>query len=109
MRTSREMNPATSSPVIDLLEAQKNISHMGGTMRLGAYPCKVEEGTKAFEVYQKKEISERHRHRYEFNNEYTKQFEEAGMVLSGVNPDAGLVEIVELPNHPWFIGVQFSS
>jgi len=104
---SREMNPATSSPVIDLLEAQKNISHMGGTMRLGAYPCKVEEGTKAFEVYQKKEISERHRHRYEFNNEYTKQFQEAGMILSGVNPDAGLVEIVELPNHPWFIGVQF--
>ena len=104
---SREMNPATSSPVIDLLEAQKNISHMGGTMRLGAYPCKIEEGTKAFDVYQKKEISERHRHRYEFNNEYMKQFQEAGMVLSGINPDAGLVEIVELPNHPWFIGVQF--
>ena len=67
----------------------------------------MEEGTKAFDVYQKKEISERHRHRYEFNNEYIKQFQEAGMVLSGVNPDAGLVEIVELPNHPWFIGVQF--
>ncbi|MDP2388008.1 MAG: CTP synthase [Bacteroidota bacterium] len=104
---SREMNPATSSPVIDILEAQKNISHMGGTMRLGSYPCKLEEGTKAFEVYSKKEINERHRHRYEFNNEYTKEFIEAGMVLSGVNPDAGLVEIVELPNHPWFIGVQF--
>lgn len=104
---SREMNPATSSPVIDLLEAQKNISHMGGTMRLGAYPCKLEEGTKAFEIYAQKEISERHRHRYEFNNEYTKEFKEAGMVLSGVNPDAGLVEIVELPQHPFFVGVQF--
>lgn len=104
---SREMNPATSSPVIDLLEAQKNISHMGGTMRLGAYPCKIEEGTLASRVYHQKEISERHRHRYEFNNEYTKQFEQAGMVLSGVNPDAGLVEIVELPTHPFFIGVQF--
>ncbi|HEY1040033.1 MAG TPA: CTP synthase [Bacteroidia bacterium] len=104
---SREMNPATSSPVIDILEAQKNISHMGGTMRLGSYPCKLEEGTKAFDVYGQKEINERHRHRYEFNNEYTKEFKEAGMILSGLNPDAGLVEIVELPNHPWFIGVQF--
>lgn len=104
---SREMNPATSSPVIDLLEAQKNVSHMGGTMRLGSYPCKLEEGTKVFEVYNKKEINERHRHRYEFNNEYTKEFQEAGMILSGLNPDAGLVEIVELPNHPFFIGVQF--
>lgn len=104
---SREMNPATNSPVIDLLEAQKNISHMGGTMRLGAYPCKVEEGTLAYKVYGKTEISERHRHRYEFNNEYTKKFKEAGMVLSGVNPDAGLVEIVELPKHPFFMGVQF--
>lgn len=104
---SREMNPATSSPVIDLLEAQKNISHMGGTMRLGAYPCKIEEGTLAYKIYGKTEISERHRHRYEFNNEYTKEFMAGGMVLSGVNPDAGLVEIVELPNHPFFVGVQF--
>jgi CTP synthase len=104
---SREMNPATSSPVIDLLEAQKNISHMGGTMRLGAYPCKIEEGTLAHKIYGKIDISERHRHRYEFNNEYTKEFQAGGMVLSGLNPDAGLVEIVELPNHPFFIGVQF--
>jgi CTP synthase len=104
---SREMNPATSSPVIDILEAQKNISHMGGTMRLGAYPCKLEEGTRAMEIYGQKEVYERHRHRYEFNNEYTKEFKEAGMVLSGVNPDAGLVEIVELPHHPFFVGVQF--
>lgn len=104
---SREMNPATNSPVIDLLEAQKNISHMGGTMRLGAYPCKIEEGTLAYSIYGKHEISERHRHRYEFNNEYTKQFTAAGMVLSGLNPDAGLVEIIELPSHRFFIGVQF--
>lgn len=104
---SREMNPATSSPVIDLLEAQKNISHMGGTMRLGSYQCRIEENTLAAGIYGAKEISERHRHRYEFNNEYIKQYEEAGMVLSGINPDAGLVEIVELPSHPFFIGVQF--
>ena len=104
---SREMNPATSSPVIDLLEAQKNISHMGGTMRLGAYPCHVEEGTLASKVYHEADIMERHRHRYEFNNEYTKQFEAAGLVLSGVNPVAGLVEIIEIKKHPFFIGVQF--
>jgi len=104
---SREMNPATSSPVIDLLENQKSISHMGGTMRLGAYACEIEEGTLASNIYKTTKISERHRHRYEFNNEYIKQFKDAGMVLSGVNPDGGLVEIVELPNHPFFIGVQF--
>ncbi len=104
---SREMNPATSSPVIDLLEAQKNISHMGGTMRLGAYPCHIEEGTLAYRAYNRVDITERHRHRYEFNNEYTKQFEAAGMMLSGINPDAGLVEIIELNKHPFFIGVQF--
>lgn len=104
---SREMHPATSSPVIDLLENQKNISHMGGTMRLGSYPCSVEEGTLAYKIYGKKEINERHRHRYEFNNEYTKEFKAAGMVLSGLNPNAGLVEIVEIPKHPFFIGVQF--
>ena len=104
---SREMNPATNSPVIDLLEAQKNISHMGGTMRLGSYPCKIEEGTLAYSIYGKSDINERHRHRYEFNNEYTKLFIDAGMVVSGVNPDAGLGEIIEIPTHPFFIGVQF--
>jgi CTP synthase len=104
---SREMNPATSSPVIDLLENQKTISHMGGTMRLGSYKCAVEEGTLAFSAYNKTLINERHRHRYEFNDEYKKQFIEAGMILSGVNPDGGLVEIVELSNHPFFMGVQF--
>ena len=104
---SREMNPATSAPVIDLLEAQKNISHMGGTMRLGAYTCRLEENTLAKNIYSTTEISERHRHRYEFNNEYLNKFKEAGMVLSGINPDAGLVEIIELKKHPFFIGVQF--
>ncbi len=104
---SREMNPATSSPVIDILEAQKSISHMGGTMRLGAYNCTLEEGTLAHKIYGSSETSERHRHRYEFNNEYTKDFKEAGMVLSGTNPDAGLIEIIELPKHKHFIGVQF--
>jgi CTP synthase len=104
---SREMNPATLNPVIDLLEAQKNISHMGGTMRLGAYPCRLEDGTLAQKIYNKKETSERHRHRYEFNNEYLKKFKDAGMVLSGINPEAGLVEIIELPKHRYFVGVQF--
>lgn len=104
---SREMNPATNSPVIDLLEAQKNISHMGGTMRLGSYPCHLEEGTLAYNIYGKGDINERHRHRYEFNNEYTKAFTHAGMVISGINPGAGLAEIIELPSHPFFIGVQF--
>ncbi len=104
---SREMNPATSSPVIDLIEAQKNISHMGGTMRLGAYACTLEEGSLAYSIYGKANITERHRHRYEFNNEYTKDFKNAGLVLSGINPDAGLVEIIEIPTHPFFIGVQF--
>ena len=104
---SREMNPATSAPVIDLLEAQKNISHMGGTMRLGSYPCRIVEGTLAHKIYGKTDINERHRHRYEFNNEYTKLFKDAGMVLSGLNPTAELAEIVEIPTHPFFIGVQF--
>lgn len=104
---SREMNPATGNPVIDLLETQKNIVNMGGTMRLGSYACRLEDGTLSREMYGKSEIQERHRHRFEFNNEYKSRFTDAGMVLSGINPVAGLVEIVELPNHPWFIGVQF--
>ncbi len=104
---SREMSPATTNPVIDLLEAQKNISHMGGTMRLGSYPCHIEEGTLAYSVYGTADINERHRHRYEFNPEYTKDFINAGMVISGINPDAGLAEIIEIPTHPFFIGVQF--
>ena len=104
---STEINPSTSNPVIDLLETQKNITQKGGTMRLGAYPCHLKEDTKIASVYKEKNISERHRHRYEFNNEYLADFENAGMIASGINPEGGLVEIVELKEHPWFIGVQF--
>jgi len=104
---STEVNPATTHPVIDLQETQKKITRMGGTMRLGAYPCSIKEGTKVFGIYNKTEVSERHRHRYEFNNEYLSVFEKAGMKASGLHPEAGLVEIVELKDHPWFIGVQF--
>jgi CTP synthase len=104
---STEMNPNTSDPVIDLMEEQKKISAKGGTMRLGAYPCVILEGSLANEIYGKKEISERHRHRWEFNNAYLKKFENAGMIPSGKNPESGLVEIIELHNHPFFIGVQY--
>ncbi|HEY4875009.1 MAG TPA: CTP synthase, partial [Puia sp.] len=104
---STEMNPSTSEPVIDLMEEQKKISAKGGTMRLGAYPCVILEGSLANEIYDKKEISERHRHRWEFNNAYLKKFENAGMIPSGKNPESGLVEIIELHNHPFFIGVQY--
>lgn len=104
---STEMDPETSYPVIDIMEEQKAVEDMGGTMRLGAYPCTIEEGTKAFEVYGVKEIEERHRHRYEFNNQYIKQYQEAGMLTSGINTRNNLVEIIELRDHPWFVGVQF--
>jgi CTP synthase len=104
---STEMNPGTTNPVIDLLEAQKKITNKGGTMRLGSYPCNVSTDTNAWEIYKKKEITERHRHRYEFNNEYLADYEKAGMTASGINPDGGLVEIVEIKDHPWFVGVQF--
>jgi len=104
---STEMNPGTTNPVIDLLEAQKKITNKGGTMRLGAYPCNVTPDTNAWDIYKKKEITERHRHRYEFNNEYLADFEKAGMIASGINPEGGLVEIVEIKDHPWFVGVQF--
>ncbi|WP_127126012.1 CTP synthase [Pseudoflavitalea rhizosphaerae] len=104
---STEMNPNTPDPVIDLMEEQKNVTAKGGTMRLGAYDCVIKEGTLAHKIYGKTTISERHRHRWEFNNKYLSQFEAAGMVASGKNPESGLVEIVELPNHPFFIGVQY--
>jgi len=104
---SSEMNPATSHPVIDLMPGQKNIENLGGTMRLGAYNCRLQQGSKAFELYDEILISERHRHRYEFNNKYRKAFLENGMNLSGINPENDLVEIIELPTHPWYIGVQF--
>lgn len=104
---STEMNPETPHPVIGMMEDQKNITLKGGTMRLGAYPCDIKKGTKAAAIYGKNHISERHRHRYEFNNEYLKQYEAAGLTPSGINPDNGLVEIVELKNHPFFVGSQF--
>ncbi|HEV3224112.1 MAG TPA: CTP synthase [Puia sp.] len=104
---STEMQADTPTPVIDLMENQKKITVKGGTMRLGAYPCAIEEGTLAKSIYGKSLISERHRHRYEFNNEYLQQFEEAGMIASGKNPESGLVEIIELTGHPFFIGVQY--
>ncbi len=104
---STEMNPNTPDPVIDLMEEQKNVTAKGGTMRLGAYDCVIKEGTLAHKIYGKTTISERHRHRWEFNNKYLAQFEATGMVASGKNPESGLVEIVELPNHPFFIGVQY--
>ncbi len=104
---STEMDKATPNPVIDMMEEQKKITKMGGTMRLGAYPCHISEGTLAHKIYNQKDISERHRHRWEFNNAYIDAFEKAGMRISGVNPGTGLVEIIELPNHPFFIGVQY--
>ena len=104
---SVEMDPNAAHPVINMMEEQKRITMKGGTMRLGAYPCAIQKDTLAYKIYGSELISERHRHRYEFNNEYLKAFQEKGMVNSGTNPTTGLVEIVELPNHPFFIGVQY--
>ncbi len=113
---SVEIAPGTAHPVIDMMEEQKSISNMGGTMRLGAYPCKLIKGSKVYDIYATQAIkqsdnqaiiSERHRHRYEFNNAYLEEFKAAGMVPAGLNPDSGLVEIVEVPSHPYFVGSQF--
>ena len=104
---STEMDENTSNPVIDLMEEQKAITTKGGTMRLGAYPCELQSGTLAHSIYGQSTISERHRHRWEFNNAYLERFEKAGMIASGKNPATGLVEIIELQNHPFFIGVQY--
>jgi CTP synthase len=104
---SVEMDPNSPDPVINMMEEQKRITMMGGTMRLGSYPCTITKDTLAYRIYGTTEINERHRHRYEFNNDYLNAFHEKGMVTSGVNPATGLVEIVELPNHPFFIGVQY--
>ncbi len=97
----------TPNPVIDLMEEQKDITAKGGTMRLGAYPCTLKKGSHCAQAYGKLNISERHRHRYEFNSDYLSQFEAAGMKAVGVNPDTNLVEVVEVENHPWFVGVQY--
>jgi CTP synthase len=104
---STEFDPATPHPVIHLMEAQKGIENKGATMRLGAYPCALQDETLAAKVYGKKKISERHRHRYEFNNGYRDALTQKGMTLSGLSPDGNLVEIVELKDHPWFLGCQF--
>jgi len=105
---SSEFTPDTNHPVIDLMESQKDVTDKGGTMRLGAYPCKLAEGSLARQVYGGADmVAERHRHRFEFNNKYRAQFEKAGMRFSGLSPDGQLVEIIELPDHPWFIGCQF--
>jgi CTP synthase len=104
---SREFDDSTAYPVIDLMEAQKEITMKGGTMRLGAYPCKIRSGTLAHRIYGRTEISERHRHRYEVNDAYLPQLEEAGMRASGFSPDGRLCETVEIPDHPWFFGCQF--
>ena len=107
--SSTEMNPLTPDPVIALMADQKDITQKGGTMRLGAYACELKRGSRAAKAYGRNTISERHRHRYEFNNEYLARFEEAGLSASGINPATGLVEVVELPKtvHPWFVGGQF--
>ena len=104
---STEMNPETPFPVIDLMDAQKNITDKGGTMRLGSWKCNLVKESIAGETYDHITIEERHRHRYEYNNEYRSQLEAAGLKTSGINPDTGLVEIIEIENHPWFVGVQY--
>ncbi|MDG1111116.1 MAG: CTP synthase, partial [Polaribacter sp.] len=104
---STEMKKNCKSPVINLMESQKEVTEKGGTMRLGAWDCRVAKNSKTYDAYQSEQISERHRHRYEFNNEYLEAIENAGMKATGINPKTGLVEVVELPNHPWFVGVQY--
>jgi CTP synthase len=104
---STEMDPKTEFPVIDIMGDQKAVTAKGGTMRLGEYACNISKGTKTFHIYTKSRVKERHRHRYEFNNKYFKTFEKSGLIAAGINPDNSLVEIIELKNHPWFIGVQF--
>lgn len=105
--SSTEVSPGTPYPVIDMMPEQKKITRKGGTMRLGAYACEVRKHTHAFSAYKSAHVQERHRHRFEFNNEYKSLLEEKGLVASGINPDSGLVEIIELKDHPWFLGVQF--
>lgn len=104
---STEIKEYTPHPVISLMSEQKTITNLGGTMRLGAYACQVKTETKVYDAYQNEQIEERHRHRFEFNNDYLDQFEQAGMKASGINPDSQLVEIIELEDHPWFVASQF--
>lgn len=104
---STEMAAKTKYPVIDLMDSQLDVTEKGGTMRLGGYKCELKEGSKAYEAYGKKMIEERHRHRYEYNNHYREAFENAGLTTTGINPETGLTEIVEIPTHKWFVGTQF--
>ncbi|MGB4218078.1 MAG: gamma-glutamyl-gamma-aminobutyrate hydrolase family protein, partial [Bacillota bacterium] len=104
---SAEFDPQSSHLVIDLMPEQKNVSAYGGTMRLGSYPCRLMPGSQAAKAYGVPEISERHRHRYELSNRFRDKLSEKGMIMSGLSPDGRLVEIIELENHPWFVGTQF--
>ena len=104
---SREFAPETPDPVVSLMADQEDVDEKGATMRLGAYPCELTPGSKAASIYGRASISERHRHRYEFNNAYRARLEEAGLRVCGTSPDDRLVEMIELPDHPWFIGCQF--
>jgi len=104
---STEFDKETKDPVISLLDEQKDVKAMGATMRLGAYPCHVHKETLTYQAYRKEVVSERHRHRYEFNNQYREPFEKHGMIFSGIYYPKGLVEIIELTNHPWFVACQF--
>ena len=104
---STEMNKNTSNPVIDIMEEQKEVTEKGGTMRLGSYDCSISIKSEAYNSYKNTNISERHRHRFEFNNKYKADFKKSGLLATGINIKNNLVEIVEIPTHPWFIGVQF--
>jgi CTP synthase len=103
---SIELNPETTHPVINLLPDQEGVTDIGGTLRLGAYPCKLDPSSKAFRLYGNELIHERHRHRYEVNNDYRKDLTENGMMLSGISPDGHIVEMVEIPSHPFFVATQ---
>ena len=105
--TSSEFKKGATNPVIHLMKDQKQVKRKGATMRLGAYNCELKPGTKTYKAYRKKKISERHRHRFEVNNEYRRKLQQNGMVFSGINPELNLIEIIELSDHPWFIGTQF--
>jgi len=104
---STEMNSATKNPVIDLMEDQKSITDKGGTMRLGSWDCDLKLGSLVRDIYKSEHIKERHRHRYEFNGKYKAAIEAKGMIATGLNPNTGLVEIIEIPSHPFFVGVQY--
>ena len=104
---STEIDANTANPVIHIMEEQKDVNEKGGTMRLGSYPCILKDGSLAKKLYKEEQIAERHRHRYEFNNDYRERLENAGLVCSGTSPDGKLVEIIEIKNHPYFVASQF--